>query len=318
MSDQFSDLFTQARPAAVSEIRPPGADAARRTVRGRRRRRNTLLAAVAVVALFGVLVIRPDPAPQPDILPAELVQQARNALGEATGPVAVEKSGEVRKGWSYSGDSYLGEQTLTLVCAGAGSVTLAITGTPVSENPSQDPIDISWQVATCSDKPVTVQSQYMSGPGLGSIEYTIVAVSGTGAFAFRVLTTDTGEPMTTADNRANPTAALHLTEQESNSQFGMIASVPADGTFAEELPAWIGGRFTVAAACAGLGTLKVAVKQARDGKTVDTWELPCRWPPKRYDWKPARGVGALELHVEFEESTESLDDADFSFQFAPK
>jgi hypothetical protein len=279
-----------------------------------------------VLAVLGGVFARPGSPPaetaEPPAMPttpAEMAQLARVTLGPPTGPAPVEKHGEVITGWSTPGETYFGEQTLTAVCVGAGSMTLAVTGVPGSENLSKEPIAIARLEVPCSARPTPVTTRYVAGHGSLSVEYTIVdaeSAAGRAGFAFRVRTSDTGEPLSITDDRANTTTALHLTEEESLTQYGFGAPVNPGRDFEDDLPDWIGGRFKVAAACAGRGTVKVTIKRST-GKTVDSWELPCRWPPQRHDWTPARGSGDLVAHLSFEPSSDSSDGADVSFQFDP-
>ena len=323
MSDRIEELFARTRPLAVQTIRPPGAGAARKTLRRRRRRRTTMLAAAAVLAVLGGVVVRMD-APavreaEPPASPAQLAELAQVTLGPATGPAPVEKQGEVTSGWSAPGFRFLGEQTLLAVCVGTGSMTLLVSGVPGSENLSKEPIGIARLEVPCSTRPVPVSTRYVVSHAAVGVEYSIVdaeSAAGRAGFAFRVVTTDTGEPLTDQDERANTSYALHLTEEESLTQYGWGASVHPGGENQDDLPAWIGGRFKVAAACAGNGVLKVEIRRAT-GKTVDSWELPCRWPPQRYDWSPAKGSGDLVLNVAYVPATDSRAAAEISVQFDP-
>ncbi|HWS33908.1 MAG TPA: hypothetical protein VN408_14345 [Actinoplanes sp.] len=319
MSDQFDQLFTRARPSAVSTIRPPGAEAARQTVRARKRRRNTTIAAAVVLAALGVFFIRPATSSPEPAASVNLVAQARYALGDVTGPVAVEEQGEVRDGWTVSGSAYHGEQNLTVVCAGTGTMTLRITGIPYTEgDPEQNPIEIIRVVVPCSNQPVPEERQYLTGAP-ESVVYTIVDSSGTAGFAFRVETPETGEPMPVgSDNRADPSVALGVPEIDYDSQVEVRGALGPDGEKTEDLPYRIGGRFTVAGACAGVGRMEVTVRQT-GGRIIDTWRLPCQWPPKRHDWKPARGSGDLEVHVKFVSSLpDSITETEYALWFQPK
>ncbi|SDT71520.1 hypothetical protein [Actinoplanes derwentensis] len=315
MPDHFEELFARARPVAVQTIRPPGTDAARQTVRRRRRRRAVAIGVAAVLVVLGGVLVRPGSAPPvvAPVSPERLGQVARNALGPATGPVAVEKQGEVRNGWSAPGYVYFGEQQLIAACAGTGSMTLVVTGVSgLSAGPSL----VRELTVPCSDVPEPVSTRYFpDNRHTAGVEFSIVNAVGTAGFAFRVLTPDTGEPLRLDVDAASPNTALQLTEKESRSGFGMSGDL--EGEAVSVLPETVGGRFTVAVACAGVGRLEVTIRRVSGG-TVDTWEMPCRWPPERHNWKPAQASGDLELQLLFVPGSDSTAGAHFAVQVIPK
>ncbi|MEV0896448.1 hypothetical protein [Actinoplanes sp. NPDC049802] len=321
MSDQLEEIFARTRPSAIRAIRPPGAEAARRTVRIRRTRRAVSLAAIVVLAVVGGVIagMRPPPPPEKRELPADpvkLTQTAKVALGTSSTPAAVEKATEVKPGWVASSTRYFGGLTLRATCAGDGSLTLAVIGNPGSEMLQTEPVELARLDVPCAEKPEPVETAFEIGQNFPDVDYKIVDV-GTPAkpagLAFRI-TSDTGEPLTAQDERANPTFALHLT---SDKGFGSGGGITAGRRgLVDDLPSHVGGWFRVLGACAGRGTLRVDILKA-SGKVVDTVRVPCQWPPKRYDFEPARGSGDLRYRITFE-SSKPFASADFMVQFVPR
>ncbi|GGN57105.1 hypothetical protein GCM10010112_09590 [Actinoplanes lobatus] len=315
MSDQLEEIFARTRPTAVQAIRPPGAEAARRTVRIRRRRRAVGLAAVLVLAVVGgVLVRKPAPGPSLPADPVRLTQTAKVALGTSTLPAAVEKAAEVTPNWSSSSPVYHGELTLRAACAGAGEITLAVIGNPGSESSQTEPFELARLKVPCSQRPEPVETAFEPS-GAINLDYKIVEstiASRSAGFAYR-LTSDTGKPFAMGDDQANPTAALHLTSDEG---FGTGGSLSARRPgWKDDLPSHVGGDFRILAACTGDGTLVVEILK-KSGKVVDTVRVPCHWPPKRYDFEPARGTGDLYYRISYKHIT--MPSTDFAVQFVPK
>jgi hypothetical protein len=321
MSDPIEEMFARTRQAGVLTIRPPGVEAARRTVRFRRRRRVASLAAVVTLALLGGAFARmavpgPERKEQPPATPLELSRTAKAALGHPAGPVAFEKEAEAEPGWSTSSPRYLGELTLLAACAGTGQLTLAVIGTPGSESLSTDPVEVTRLDVPCAEHPLPVTTRFVI-EGFVNVDYKLLHSPAGAGFAFRV-TSVTGEPLTDQNDEANTTSALHLTEEQSMNGYGLGAAVGYDRrVFQDELPSWIGGRFKVFTACAGLGSIKVQILRA-GGKVVDTETVPCQWPPKRHDWAPARGIGDLRIRITYLPKTDSRAPVSFAVQFEPK
>ncbi|GAA0461860.1 hypothetical protein Aca07nite_74450 [Actinoplanes capillaceus] len=317
MSDQLEEIFARTRPMAVQAIRPPGAEAARRTVRIRRRRQVVSVAAAVVLALVGGVVVglRPPPPPKRELPanPVELTQTAKAALGTSATPAAVEGATELTPAWSASSDIYHGVLTLAATCAGTGEFTLLVIGRPGSESQRTEPVELARLKVPCSKRPVPVQTEFEMAGVIG-IDYKIsdstVAPRSAG-FAYRV-TSDTGAPLIKGDDKANPTAALKLT---SDKGFGSGGSTSAGrGGFKDDLPSHVGVDFKILAACTGHGTLEVEILK-KSGKVVDTVRVPCSWPPKRFDFRPARGSGDLYYRISYD-ATEG-ESTDFMVQFVP-
>jgi hypothetical protein len=133
---------------------------------------------------------------------------------------------------------------------------------------------------------------------------------GRAGFAYRI-TSDTGKPLTPADEKANPTYALHLPlnpDPDEDTGYGMGGNVDADATTADTAP--LHGRYTLAAACAGIGTLYV---QAGEQKAV----VKCSWPPKRQDFRLGTFSGPDPV-VRIVYRSTSRAPADFALQFIPR
>ncbi|MBW6432748.1 hypothetical protein KZ829_03205 [Actinoplanes hulinensis] len=315
MSDQLEEIFARTRPTAIQAIRPPGAEAARRTVRIRRRRRAVGLAAVVVLAVVGgVFVRKPAPPPLPPADPVQLTQTAKVALGTSTMPTAVEKAAEVTPNWSASSAVYFGVLTLHAACAGTGKITLAVMGNPGSESQLTEPIELARLKVPCSERPEPVRTDFEMGGVIG-IDYKIVenaTAPRSAGFAFR-LTSDTGEPLTVTDSRANARNALNLTSDKGFGVGGGKTAGPRG--WKDDLPSHVGTDFRILAACTGHGTLVVEILK-KSGKAVDTVRVPCHWPPKRYDFESTRGSGDLYYRISYDHTAGSS--TDLAVQFVPK
>ncbi|MET8148374.1 hypothetical protein ACIBSW_27420 [Actinoplanes sp. NPDC049668] len=139
MPDQLEALFADLRAETLPRVRPPGAEAARHTVRRRRARtRNAAAATVALAVAGGLIATR---LPQTEERPAErltdLVASARRALEDQLPKLAGRLTTGVVTGHRRLtfADLRPGGYTLAVTCAGSGTVTIDIEQVRSSEEP---------------------------------------------------------------------------------------------------------------------------------------------------------------------------------------
>jgi hypothetical protein len=124
MTDQLDDLFRDLRADTLTTVRPPGATAARRTLRRRRTTRTVGAAAcLAVAGVGGVGAHLLAPLTDPDV--GTRPDQAAAAVGSA--PAArFSGQGAAKSAVVASGVVLAGHYTLALSCVGRGRVTLTV------------------------------------------------------------------------------------------------------------------------------------------------------------------------------------------------
>jgi hypothetical protein len=84
--------------------------------------------------------------------------------------------------------------------------------------------------------------------------------------------------------------------------------LPADGErIGDQAP--LHGRYKLAAACAGIGTLYLKIGKQKAS-------VKCSWPPRRQDVRLARFSGS-EPQISYEYRSTSAFPADFFLQFLP-
>ncbi|GLW33381.1 hypothetical protein Areg01_63190 [Actinoplanes regularis] len=195
MTDQLEELFAGMRAEVIREIKPPGTDAAHRTVR-RRRTTGAVSAAVAALVAIGV-VVGLTGLPRTSTLPADpatLAETARRALHESTGGTALfEAAAPVTADYSAAQTAYYGAITLHLACAGTGKITLLVEAREHDAAPYRE---IARVDANCSADPKPTSTTFgfdwesdqvvlrLADPG---------RAAGQAGFAYRA-TSDTGKP----------------------------------------------------------------------------------------------------------------------------
>jgi hypothetical protein len=299
VAEQFEDLFAELRADTMRRVRPPGADHVRRTVR-RRRTTTAAFAGVLLVVLGGTVALLGFPSRHPAPTAADTLSQAEldrltgvadQAVQAANpGPAVFSRRGPVVGLVSATEQIYLGEITLQLACAGTGAVTLLVRGTPGGESTSAERAEVARLTARCSAQPRPAGTTFVLGQYLDITVELVDADSARGraGFAYRA-TSDTGQPAARGETN-NPTSALRLPEPlPAGSAWG------GSGTLAARVvdTGWepLDGDFRLAVACAGTGTLRVLVRQARnaadpEGTVVgkQSFAAACQYPPKRQDF----------------------------------
>jgi hypothetical protein len=125
VTDQLEDLFADLRADTMTRVRPPGAVAARHTLRRRRTRRTVGAAAFLVVAgaggLSATIPLRTDGSNDPN----DLAERAAAVAGLDTGAphtgTGVARSGDVATALMAAGT-----YTLTLACVGRGWLNVTL------------------------------------------------------------------------------------------------------------------------------------------------------------------------------------------------
>ena len=202
MAEHVDDLFTELRADTMQRIRPPGADRVRRTVH-RRRTVTATFAGVLLLALSGTVVLlgfpfrHTVPAARGLLTQAELDRLTGVADRAVTtgnpGPVVFSRRGPVTGVVAVTEQGYLGGLDLQIACAGTGSVTLLVRGTP--DTGSTTRVDVARLTARCSAEPVPAAATFVLGQFL---VMTVELVDSGGArgragFAYRA-TSDSGTP----------------------------------------------------------------------------------------------------------------------------
>jgi hypothetical protein len=330
VAEEFEDLFAEFRADTVWQVRPPGADRVRRTVR-RRRTATAAFAGVLLLALSGTVALlgfpsRPTtPANRDSLTQAELDRLTGLADRAVTtgnpGPAVFSRRGPVAGNLSATEQIYLGKIDLQIACAGTGSVTLRVRGTPGSESGSTARVEVARITARCSAAPVPAGATFVLGQFIDITVELVDAGSahGRAGFAYRA-TSDTGKPAARSETN-NPNGALPQ-DLPPGSGWGGGGKVSARRLYT----GWerLNGDFRLALACAGTGTLRVRLRQAGSAADPDgtvlatkTWTAPCQYPPRRQDFV----VGVIsnrqvDLSLTYESTSPAPGDA--AYQFLPR
>lgn len=324
MADQFEDLFAELRVDLMREVRPPGPERARRTVR--RRRTVTVSAAVVLLVMLGgtvALVGFPSRLTTPanhGRLPGTDLDRLTGVADRAVtasnpGPAVFSRRGPVTGGETATEQIYLGEINLQVACAGTGFISLLVRGTPTAEAGSLTRTEVARLNARCSDDPVPVGTTFVLGQFLDITVELVDADSALGqaGFAYRA-TSDTGAPA--ARGVANdPTDALQLgNDLPTGSGWGGGGEL-SGGAFDTGFER-LDGDFRLAVACAGTGTLRVEVRQERTATAAKAVVVACHYPPKRQDLV----LGAIRDRVSLSLKYESPSPApvQFAYQMLPR
>jgi hypothetical protein len=325
VADQIEDLFAELRADAMRQIRPPGADRARRTVR--RRRTATVSAAVVLlvmlggtVALLGFPARTTTPAnhgrlPETDL--DRLTGVADRAVNASNpGPAVFARRGPVTGGETATEQIYLGEINLQLACAGTGSVTLLVRGTPGSENNTTKRTEVARLTAQCSAEPLPAGTKFVLGQFL-DITVELVdtgSARGNAGFAYRA-TSDTGRPAARGGLGNDPQDALQLSN-DLPAGSGWGGGGDLIGRRVETGFERLDGDFRLAVACAGTGTLHVEVRPARKTTAAKTRSVVCRYPPQREDL--VLGVVRDEVTLSLRYESSSPAPARIAYQVLPR
>ncbi|MDI6100350.1 hypothetical protein QLQ12_17220 [Actinoplanes sp. NEAU-A12] len=281
MTDPIVRLLEQARADALRDVRPPGPDEVRRTVRRRRGIVAGIGTAVAVagIAAAGALAVPPSPGavapgadssampsqfpvmPEPDPATLQRMAVASAALGDwNTTPWVMATDGVVSADYqNFVNDIPAGTYDLHLYCVGEGKADVVVK----ADRAGDDKLAAGSVTCAADPKParLTVRQpvhgylrMYLSGDE---------KASGTSAFSFKFVRAD---PTATAgpDTTANAGGAAAL----------LAGATPVtterDKTVEKPLGA---GNHLVSFACKGPGTLAFTVRSAgvlRDGTVATT------------------------------------------------
>lgn len=303
MTDQLSSLFEQARTEALPSVRPPGAAAARRTVR---RRRVSALVAVVAVAAGASLLFGPAPA---DVAPAEVVPAPEALLAEealltgGTNGPAIQSAGPAYLGYSRKETVYVPALTVRVACVGTGQITLAVHGRPDANG---SPTELLREPVRCGPVPVVVEGEITSLPNpiTSEIDIRLIEVSGKAHFAYQILAprgVDALDPVNSPiEALKRPGEVVQSTE---------AGEIPPGEPWREAVTMVPGARYTVAAACAGSGTLVFEIRQPT-GEVIPL-RVPCSWPPIRRQITTAPTAAGATLWMRYE--TDRLEQAQYAW-----
>jgi hypothetical protein len=146
VTDHIEELFADLRVAALPQVLPPGAGAARRTAQRRRTARTATAAAVVVVAVAGGLGVAVPPLRVRDRVDTakRAVDTELQARAADTTSQPVTTAGRVTFAEISSGSYHL-----ALACAGAGTVTVEVR----LERGAGDPLALGGRTVACDDVP---------------------------------------------------------------------------------------------------------------------------------------------------------------------
>lgn len=339
-TDQLKDLFDDLREGTVPTIRPPGAAAARRTLRRRRATTAAVSAAAAVVAIAGGVTVvagHGEPAPRPTLAPAVASTEPAPTWPEPTGPerTALDAitdgrpmltvTSPVVTGYKWAKKIYPPVVEFTAACAGAGEITLTITGgSPLDHNRFKThdmPIKV---VCTSSPKPVRAELMTRIGVGLTVRMTGAKGATARSGFAFSLRGTS-GEEFAPDDERLDlesmvgraggklddgrvvrhgggtPSyepghgfSAHGWTELAGTEAYDLVVACRGEGTYTLEL--WRGGQPDFKDVQAG----------KRTGTHVTTQTVPCTAAPQRFSW-PVGDLGSgLTIWDNYENTTGTI------------
>jgi hypothetical protein len=307
----MEELLGDLRAEAVREIRPPGAAAARRTVRRRRFTAAIATAGAVVLSVSGVfaLVDRPEAGPGPT-LPAASPSVAVTPLPAAAlaaitdGDPAFEVAAPVVAGYERTTTTYLPQLTLRAACAGAGQVTLVVRGDIDGDTKNRFPDrEVARVKLTCGADPVPVNRE-INASTLPILTFRLEQADsavGRAGLAYRLTAAGGGAPLAPDDAAASVPVLLGLTGTGPASKEPVRAGghTPEDepmGTYRKE--GWHAEfpdeLYTLAVACRGTGMYGLEIRHA--GKVLAALAVECSWPPLRREFEIP---GPLGKDVEF-------------------
>lgn len=264
MTDQLERLFGELRAETMSQILPPGSEAARSTVRRRRTRRTAITAAGLVVLVatgvgFALPARTRKPAPAAAMSREALAALAKSAAKQIGLTDDERDGGSVTAGLGHVTMTRIpGDYEVTVACAGpAGVVHLTVYG-----------VD---QPLACTDRPPVIHvplTVTASDPDV-TIDIAPDAVAqGRYGLAFSVKLTD-GEKERLID--------------EAKEGVGAGARAFLDGPeFAEQDGDVRAGQYRFTVACAGAGSVKIELGDLAN-PSIKTVQLDCDGRTAGYD-----------------------------------
>lgn len=264
MTDQLDDLFADLRADTMTQILPPGAVAARHTLRRRRTRRTVGAAAFLVVAGAGGIGAM-LPARGETSEAAELADRAAAVVG-ADPETSHFGSGVALTGVVATSVMVAGHYTLTLTCVGRGrlGVSLRTGDKPITTvgtdcgsgaEPARD-----VQFTLVDNLPVTTEVHATGG------------ADGQAGYAYRAVLAESDKDRLYDDARER----LAMSPAE-NDWAGGFLSGPLDVREVRLEP----GRYRILLACAGTGQVSFTLTGRTDGRfvTSSTTGAVCGPPP---------------------------------------
>lgn len=300
MTDPLEEVFARSRAAAVREVRPPGPAAARRAVR----RRRTAMAAAAIAGLMVVggssMLVRHaadrhladrhaagQPAPR---TPEEAGLAYAAVLDGPPMTPAIESLGPVFAGYTRREQVYVSALVLRVACAGTGRFALVVDGRPDRVGKLRE---VTRAAVVCAARPVAVERRFTL-PGKLASEIVVrlagadAAAAARAQFAYR-LAGLRSVPGLGPDDPANSPVEILSGPGEDRRQAAAGTVAPSHAwQNTGKIVAVAGRRYTVAAACAGAGSLDLQARK-QDGSMVED-RVQCSWPPLRHRIE----VGALD------------------------
>jgi hypothetical protein len=301
VAENLEDVFAELRADAIRQVRPPGVERVRRTVR-RRRTAVVVFAGVLLVMLGGTVVLlgfptRPTVPADADGDPLTMTEldrltglADRAVTASNPGPAVFSRRGPVAGVMTATEQVYLGEINLQIACAGSGSVTLLVRGTPGTESGKTGRTEVARLTARCSAEPLPEGTTFVLGSFLDITVEVVDAGSARGraGFAYRA-TSDTGRPAAAGGEASDPQSALRLPR---GLPAGSAWAFGGDATDRRHHTGWqpLEGDLLLAVACAGTGTLHVTIRQASSAAepaatvvATNSFDVACAYPPRRQD-----------------------------------
>lgn len=253
MTDQLDDLFADLRADTTTRVRPPGAVAARHTLRRRRTRRTVGAAAFLVVAGAGGIGAM-LPARGETVEAAELADRAAAVVG--AGPETSHFGGGVAMtGVVATSVMVAGHYTLTLTCVGRGrlGVSLRSGDKPITTvgtdcgSGAEPARDVRFTLV--ENLPVTTEVHATGG------------ADGQAGYAYRAVLAESDR------DRLHDTARERLAMSPAEDDWaGGFLSGPLDVREVQLEP----GSYRILVACAGTGLLTFTLTGRTDGRFVSS------------------------------------------------
>ncbi|MFI1993187.1 hypothetical protein [Actinoplanes sp. NPDC020271] len=251
MTDQLERLFGELRADTMPRIVPPGVDAARSTVR-RRRRRATAITTAGLVALVAAGIgLSPQPARHSTAGPAlpaadrwALAQKASERIDQSPGDSAI--SGIAIETGQQTYPLVAGDYEVTTACYGApGYVAAEVAGKAFTVTCEETPPVLTVPVTVpASDQPTVVSLRPDS------------ATEGRTGIAYSLKMTQAAQER------------LRVAAQEAvgNSSYSAISGFLTQGGDGLEDQTMRAGNYRLTVACVGAGTVKVQIGPEKPGE----------------------------------------------------
>jgi hypothetical protein len=263
VTDQLEDLFADLRTDTLTQVRPPGAARARRTVHRRRVVRSAATCVVAVAAVgAGVYVFGPPPSVRPADPNATTLEQFQDRAALAIGAqpnrgadTTFDYQGVVVRGTVATGRLIAAKRyTLEVACVGRGQVAMVLDAGPTTK---------VGATALCSNGGTVVQEFRVLVDTAVSVELQPEeGAEGHAAVAARiVLSSEDQENMLNVAKQRLPGRVG--TEVETTHSFLPRALTNQDNTMEA-------GEYHYVFACAGAGRVTVTVSVRNAGALVST------------------------------------------------